>query len=46
LRSRATDERKSAIATTSLFALPGWREKSRFAAITAATAARPTGPVP
>src|SRR3954449_4137196 len=45
-RSRPTDERKSAIATTSLFAFPGWREKRRFAAITEATAASPIGPVP
>src|SRR5829696_4629701 len=40
----ATAERKSAIATTSLFALPGWRETSRFAAITEATAASPVAP--
>jgi hypothetical protein len=46
LSRSATDERKSAIATTSLLALPGWREKRRLAAITEATAARPTGPVP
>jgi hypothetical protein len=46
LTSTATEERKSAIATTSLFALPGWRENSRLAAITEATAARPIGPVP
>src|SRR3954454_11649109 len=46
LSSSATEERKSAIATTSLFAFPGCREKRRLAAITEATAATPTGPVP
>src|SRR3954452_35090 len=46
LRSSATEERKRAIATTSLLALPGWRETRRLAAITVATAATPTGPVP
>ena len=44
--SSATAERKSAIATTSLFALPGWRENSRFAAITEATAASEVAPEP
>jgi hypothetical protein len=44
--SRATADRKSAIPTTSLLALPGWREKRRFAAITEATAAREVAPEP
>src|SRR5437763_9090996 len=46
LTRSATAERKRAIATTSLLALPGWREKSRFAAITEATAAIAVGPLP
>src|SRR3954469_3096390 len=46
LTSRATAERKRAIATTSLLALPGWREKRRFAAITEARAASEVAPEP
>jgi hypothetical protein len=46
LSSRATADRNKAMATTSLLALPGCREKRRFAAITAATAASEVAPAP
>jgi hypothetical protein len=42
----ATAARNSAIATTSLLALPGCLENSRLAAITEATAAMEVAPAP